>query len=64
MKNLGCKPFHQVTKPHKTEKNREDRMAFTEFLRDWDENVFLFLAPSDEFFIYAQRRANFQNDRV
>ena len=61
---LGAKPFHQISKPYKSEKKREDRMAFAELLRDWDENDFLFLAPSDEFFIYTQRRANFQNDRV
>ena len=33
-------------------------------MRKWDENDFLHLAPSDEFFVYAERKANFQNDRI
>lgn len=61
---LGAKPFHQTQAPKLTEKNVEDRLWFTDFLSEWDADHFLFLAPSDEFFIYEERRPNFQNDRV
>lgn len=64
LKSIKAKPFHQVTKPFKSVLNKEDRLSFIDILRDWDENDFLFLAPSDEFFIYTQRRANSQNDRI
>ena len=33
-------------------------------MRDWEENDFLFLAPSDENFIYAEREPNQQNNRI
>ena len=39
-------------------------MWFCEFLSEWTTDDFLFLAPSDEFFIYEVRRPNFQNDRI
>ena len=39
-------------------------MWFCDFLRDWTSDDCLFLAPSDEFFIYEARRPNFQNDRI
>lgn len=62
--SIGAKPFHQIRGPKISAKNVEDRMWFCEFLEDWDEDDFLFLAPSDEFFIYEERRPNYQNDRV
>ena len=62
--SIGAKPFHQIAAPKLSAKNIEDRMWFCDYLSDWDENDFLFLAPSDEFFIYEERRPNFQNDRV
>ena len=61
--SIGAKPFHQITKPKLSAKNVEDKICFCDYLADWDENDFLFLAPSDEFFIYEERRANFQNDK-
>jgi hypothetical protein len=33
-------------------------------LRDWTEEDFVHLAPSDEFFVWAVRRPNYQNDRI
>lgn len=62
--SIGAKPFHQIPAPKLSERNVDDRIWFCDFLDDWDEDDFLFLAPSDEFFIYEERRPNFQNDRV
>ena len=39
-------------------------MWFCDFLGEWDPEDFLFLAPSDEFFIYETRKPNSQNDRI
>ena len=58
------KAFHVVQKPLKTEKNKEDRLWFCDYLQDYDSEDFLHLAPSDEFFIYTQRKPNHQNDWV
>ena len=60
----GAKPFHQIPAPKLSPKNIEDRLWFCDFLGDWDQGDFLFLAPSDEFYIYEQRGPNFQNDRI
>ena len=60
----GAKPFHEVACCLKTEKNREDRLWFANFLSDWGEEDFLNLAPSDECFVYTIRKPNFQNDRI
>ena len=60
----GFKPFHVIPKPMKTALNIEDRLWFCDFLRNWDTDDFLHLAPSDEFFIWTVRRPNYQNDRV
>lgn len=62
--SIGAKAFHQVPAPKLSQKNVEDRMWFCEFLSEWTTDDFLFLAPSDEFFIYEVRRPNFQNDRI
>lgn len=56
--------FHIVTKPRISERSRENRLQFCDFLGNWDENDFLHLAPSDEFFVYCERKSNFQNDRI
>lgn len=64
LRRCGFKPFHVVKKPLKTALAVENRLWFANFLRDWDSEDFLHLAPSDEFFIYSVRRPNFQNDRV
>ena len=64
LKEEKARAFHIVTKPKMTEKSVINRLDFCEFLRDWDENDFLHLAPSDEFFVYAERKSNHQNDRI
>ena len=60
----GAKPFHQTPAPKLSVKNIEDRLWFCDFLSEWTDDDFLFLAPSDEFYIYEERRPNFQNDRI
>lgn len=60
----GLKPFHVIARPLKTQTHIEDRLWLCDWLSDWDEEDFLHLAPSDEFFVYAIRKPNFQNDRV
>jgi len=37
---------------------------FCDWLRDWTQEDFLHLAPSDEFYVWTIRRPNYQNDRV
>jgi hypothetical protein len=58
------KPFHVIAKPLKTQTHREDRLWLCNWLSEWDEEDFLHLAPSDEFFVYAIRKPNNQNDRI
>ena len=60
----GYKPYHIIAKPMKSVTNIEDRLWFCGFLRDWDEEDFLHLVPSDEFFIYCVRKPNRKNDIV
>jgi len=60
----GLKSFHVVTKPLKTQTHIQDRLWLCDWLSEWTEADFLHLAPSDEFFIYAIRKPNFQNDRI
>lgn len=60
----GLKPFHVIARPLKTQTHIEDRLWLCDWLSDWDEEDFLHLAPSDEFFVYAIRKPNFQNDRI
>ena len=60
----GAKSFHQSTVPKLSQKNVSDRLWFCDYLSEWDTDDFLFLAPSDEFFIYESRKTNHQNDRV
>ena len=64
LNSIGAKSFHQTTVPKLSEKNVSDRMWFCDFLSEWDVEDFLFLAPSDEFYIYETRKTNFQNDRI
>ena len=59
-----AKAFHIVSKPKISARSVENRLQFCDYLRDWDENDFMHLAPSDEFFVYAERKFNFQNDRI
>ena len=58
LKEEKAKAFHVVSAPKITELYRENRLSFCEYLRDWDEDDFLHLAPSDEFFVYAERKPN------
>ncbi|CAH1796019.1 unnamed protein product [Owenia fusiformis] len=60
----GLKAWHIIPRPLKNESQKADRLWFINFLRDWDEDDFLHLAPSDEFFVYTIRKPNHQNDRV
>ena len=62
--SLGAKPFHQTPGPKISQKNKEDRLWFCDYLSNWEDDDFLFVAPSDEFYIYEERRPNFQNDRI
>ena len=59
----GLRPYHVVAKPLKTQTHIEDRLWLCDWLSECDED-FLHLAPSDEFFVYAIRKPNFQNDRI
>jgi hypothetical protein len=58
------KAFHVIKKPLITERNREDRLAFCYFLRLWDVDDFVHLAPCDEFFIWTIHGPKPQNDRI
>lgn len=60
----GLKPFHVIAKPLKSQTHVEDRLWLCDWLSEWTEEDFLHLACSDEFFVYAIRKPNFQNDRV
>lgn len=42
--------FKIIKKPFKTRKNIDDRMFFVNYLRLWDKEDALHLAPSDEFY--------------
>lgn len=64
LRKQGFKPFHVISKPLKTNLNRENRLFLAEFAKDYDETDFLHFAFSDEFFIYSIRKPNHQNDRV
>ena len=64
LKEEKARDFHVVSSPKITKLNRENRLSFCDYLRNWDENDFLHLAPSDEFFVYAERKPNHQNDRI
>jgi len=64
LQRMGFKPFHVVAKPMKSQITVENRLWFADFLRDWDEEDFFHVAPSDEFYVYSIRRPNHQNDRV
>ena len=64
LKGEGAKSFHQAAVPKLSEKNVSDRLWFCDFLSEWGPDDFLFLAPSDEFFIYESRKPNSQNDRI
>jgi len=62
---MGLKCFHEVRKPKISEqKNTEDRLWFADYLSDWTEEHFLNLACSDEFYLYANRKPNSQNDII
>jgi hypothetical protein len=64
MQWMNRKAFKTQPKPMKTELHRDNRLFFCEFLRDWDDNDFMHLAPSDELFVYSVRKPNRQNDRI
>jgi hypothetical protein len=60
----GSKPFHVIPKTLKTETHISDQLWLCDWLKDWTEEDFLHLAPSDEFYVWAVRRPNYQNDRI
>ncbi|CAF1928429.1 unnamed protein product [Rotaria magnacalcarata] len=60
----GLKPFHVIAKPLKSETHISDRLWLCDWLKDWTEEDFLHLAPFDEFYVWAVRRPNYQNDRI
>ena len=47
----GLKPFHVIPKPLKSQTHISDRLWMWDWLKDWTEEDFLHLAPSDEFFV-------------
>jgi hypothetical protein len=53
-----------IPKPLKTETHISDRLWLCDWLKDWNEEDFLHLAPSDEFYVWVVRRPNYQNDRI
>ena len=63
-KQLGLKPFHEIRKPSITPANREDRLWFANYLSEWNEDDFLNLAVSDEFYLYVDRKPNSRNDVI
>ena len=64
LRREGFKPFHVIAKPLKTDLNRQNRLFLAEYVKDYTEEDFLQFAFSDEFFIYAIRKPNHQNDRI
>ena len=60
----GLKPFHVIPKPLKTKTHISDRLWLCDWLKDWTEEDFLHLAPSDEFCVWTVRRPNYQNGRI
>ncbi|CAF5162213.1 unnamed protein product, partial [Rotaria sp. Silwood1] len=60
----GLKPFHVIPKSLKSETHISDRLWLCDWLKDWTEEDFLHLAPSDEFYVWTVRRPNSQNDRI
>ena len=57
-KKQGIKPLSIIKKPVLTNNNKENRLWFCDFLREWKEDHFLHVAASDEFFIYCTRKSN------
>ncbi|CAF1548433.1 unnamed protein product, partial [Rotaria sp. Silwood1] len=51
-------------KPLKSETHISDRLWLCDWLKDWTEEDFLHLAPSDEFYVWTVRKPNYQNDRI
>ena len=64
LKEEKASAFHIISKPRISETSVENRLSFCDLLRDWTDDDFMFLAPSDEFFIYSERKPNHQNDRI
>ncbi|CAF1067663.1 unnamed protein product [Rotaria sordida] len=60
----ALKPFHVVSRPLKSETHISDRLWLCDWLKDWTEEDFLHLAPSDEFYVWVARKPNYQNDRI
>jgi hypothetical protein len=61
---VGEKPFHVISKPLKSETHKADRLWLAERVQEFDELDFRHFAFSDEFFVYAIRKANSKNDIV
>jgi len=62
--NSGIHPFRVIAKPLKTETHISDRLWLASEMSSMDEADFLSFAFSDEFFVYAIRKPNHQNDWV
>lgn len=62
--SVEMKPFHVLKKPYKTLEQTENRLWFSEYLENWDENDFHHVVCSDEFFAWVCRKPNSQNDRI
>ena len=54
----GFKPFHVFPEPLKSESDISDGLWLYDWLKDWTEEDFLNLAPSDEFYVCTVRRPN------
>lgn len=63
-RRLQLKPFHELAVPRISPDQAADRLWFCDYLSEWDEEDFLHLAPSDEFYIYIVRKPNSKNDII
>ena len=54
IRKSGYRPFHVVSKPLKTNLNRDNRLFLAEFVKDYDEADFLNFAFSNEFFLFTR----------
>ena len=63
-RRLQLKPFRELAVPRITADQAADRLWFCDYLSEWDEEDFLHLAPSDEFYIYISRKPNSKNDII
>ncbi|CAF2938750.1 unnamed protein product [Rotaria sp. Silwood2] len=60
----GLKPLRVIPKSLKSETHISDRLWLSGWLKNWTEEDFLHLAPSDEFYVCTAHRSYYQNDRI